>query len=146
MQKARRYNDARLNVAADELNQYRELQRRLRYLQGKRQEYEQSYSELKAIAYDGIRVSGGEYRSKVEDVAIRWEDLNAEIMRMQVEAEHQMLYIQVRLNALTTLQTRVLQLYYIECKPLIEVAREMNYSFEGVKRLKFKALKKYAYS
>lgn len=146
MQKTQKYKDAKLNIAVDELNQYRDLQSRIRYLTAKRLEYEQRYSELKAIAYDGIRVAGGEYQNKIEEVAIHWEDLNAEINRMQVEAEQQMLYIQVRLNALTVLQMRVLQLYYIECKPLIEVAREMGYSFEGAKRLKFSALKKYAYS
>lgn len=145
MQKARKYSDVKLNIAVDELNQYRELQRRLKYLQNKRLEYEQSYSELKAVAYDGIRVAGGEYRNKIEEVAIRWEDLNAEINRMQVEAEYQMLYIQVKLNSLTVLQIRVLQLYYIECKPLIEVAREMGYSVEGIRKLKYKAIKKYAY-
>lgn len=146
MQKTQRYKDAKLNIAVDELNQYRDLQSRIRYLTAKRLEYEQRYSELKAIAYDGIRVAGGEYQNKIEEVAIHWEDLNAEINRMQVEAEQQMLYIQVRLNALTTLQMRVLQLYYIECKPLIEVAREMYYSVEGIRKLKFKALEKYAYS
>lgn len=146
MQKTQRYKDWKLNNAVDELNQYRELQSRIKYLKSKRLEYEQRYTEIKAIAYDGIRVAGGEYRNKIEEVAIHWEDLNAEINRMQVEAEHQMLYIQVRLNALTTLQMRVLQLYYIECKPLIDVAREMYYSVEGIRKLKFKALKKYAYS
>lgn len=146
MHKQKRYNDSRLNIAVDELNQYRDLQSRIRYLKAKRLEYEQQYSELKAIAYDGIRVAGGEYRNKIEEVAIRWEDLNAEIERMQVDAEHQMLYIQVRLNSLTSLQMRVLQLYYIECKSLIDVAREMYYSFAGIKRLKYSALKKYAYS
>lgn len=146
MQKTQKYKDLKLNIAVDELNQYRELQSRIKYLKSKRLEYEQRYTEIKAIAYDGIRVAGGEYRNKIEEVAIHWEDLNAEINRMQVEAEHQMLYIQVRLNALTTLQMRVLQLYYIECKSLIDVAREMYYSVEGIRKLKFKALKKYAYS
>ncbi len=146
MQKARRYKDEKLNIAVDELNKYRELQSRLRYLNKKKEEYEQRYSEIKAVAYDGLRVSGGEYRNKIEEVAIDWEDLNAEIKRMQADAEHQMLYIQIRLNALTSSQTRVLRLYYVECKSLIEVAKEMYYSIDGIRKLKFKALKRYAYS
>mgnify|MGYP002072652635 CR=1 FL=1 len=146
MQKARRYKDAKLNLAVEELNKYRELKSRLRYLNNKKEEFEQQYSEIKAVTYDGIKVAGGEYRNRIEDVAIRREDLNLEINRMQVEAERQMLYIQVRLNALTSLHTKVLQLYYVECKSLLDVAREMYYSVDGVRKLKFKALKSYAYS
>ena len=111
MQKARRYKDAKLNLAVEELNKYRELKSRLRYLNNKKEEFEQQYSEIKAVTYDGIKAAGGEYRNRIEDVAIRREDLNLEINRMQVEAERQMLYIQVRLNALTSLHTKVLQLY-----------------------------------
>lgn len=146
MQKEKRYKDERLNAAVDELNNYRELQRKLRFLRAKKLDYEQRYPEIKSCAYDKLKVDGGEFFNNVEDIAIRWEDLNSEIERMQLDAEHQMLYIQVKLNALTTLQTRVLQLYYVECNSLIEVAREMYYSIDGIRRLKFKALERYACS
>lgn len=109
MQKARRYKDAKLNLAVEELNKYRELKSRLRYLNNKKEEFEQQYSEIKAVTYDGIKVAGGEYRNRIEDVAIRREDLNLEINRMQVEAERQMLYIQVRLNALVSFS--IIQLF-----------------------------------
>lgn len=144
MQKEKRYKDARLNFAVDELTQYRELQRRIEFFKKRRKDYEEEYTALKAVAYDGIRVDGGEYRNKVESVAIKWEDLNAEIAQMQLDSEHQFIYIQVKLNALTALYREVLWSYYIECKALIDVARNMGYSFEGIKRLKLKALKKYA--
>lgn len=144
MQKEKRYKDARLNFAVDELTQYRELQRRIEFFKKRRKNYEEEYTALKAVAYDGIRVDGGEYRNKVESVAIKWEDLNAEIAQMQLDSEHQFIYIQVKLNALTALHREVLWSYYIECRSLIDVARNMGYSFEGIKRLKLKALKKYA--
>ena len=144
MHKEKRYKDARLNFAVDELTQYRELQRRIEFFKKRRKDYEEEYSALKAVVYDGIRVDGGEYRNKVESVAIKWEDLNAEISQMQLDSEHQFIYIQVKLNALTALHREVLWSYYVECKALIDVARNMGYSFEGIKRLKLKALKKYA--
>ena len=39
MQKARRYKDAKLNLAVEELNKYRELKSRLRYLNNKKEEF-----------------------------------------------------------------------------------------------------------
>lgn len=144
MQKEKRYKDARLNFAVDELTQYRELQRRIEFFKKKRKDYEEQYTALKSVVYDEIRVDGGEYRNKVENVAIKWEDLNSEIAQMQLDSEHQFIYIQVKLNALTALHREVLWSYYVECKALIDVAREMGYSFEGIRKLKLKALKKYA--
>lgn len=144
MQKTRKYKDARLNMAVDELNNYRELQSRIEFFKKRRKDYEEQYTALKAVVYDSIRVTGGEYRNKVENVAIKWEDLNAEIMRMQLDAEHQLMLIQVNLDHLSALHREVLWSYYIECKALIDVAREMGYSFEGIKRLKLNALKKYS--
>lgn len=144
MQKEKKYKDARLNFAVDELTQYRELQRRIEFFKKRRKDYEEQYTALKAVAYDGIRVDGGEYRNKVECVAIKWEDLNAEIAQMQLDSEHQFIYIQVKLNTLTALHREVLWSYYVECKALLDVAREMGYSFEGIRKLKLKALKKYA--
>lgn len=144
MQKEKRYKDARLNFAVDELTQYRELQRRIEFFKKKRKDYKEQYTALKSVVYDEIRVDGGEYRNKVENVAIKWEDLNSEIAQMQLDSEHQFIYIQVKLNALTALHREVLWSYYVECKALIDVAREMGYSFEGIRKLKLKALKKYA--
>lgn len=145
MQKEKKYKDARLNFAVDELTQYRELQRRIKQMKDRREEYQEQYTALKAITYDAIRVDGGEYINKIEKVAIKWCDLNSEIAQLQTDAEHQMIPIQIRLNALSAQHMEVLMLYYIECKSLAEVANRMGYSFEGIKRLKLKALKKYAF-
>ena len=93
MQKEKRYKDARLNFAVDELTQYRELQRRIEFFKKKRKDYEEQYTALKSVVYDEIRVDGGEYRNKVENVAIKWEDLNSEIAQMQLDSEHQFIYI-----------------------------------------------------
>lgn len=144
MQKEKKYKDARLNFAVDELTQYRELQRRIEFFKKRRKDYEEQYTALKAVAYDGIRVDGGEYRNMIEEVAIKWEDLNSEIAQMQLDSEHQFICIQVRLNSLNAIHREVLWAYYIECKALIDIAKEMGYSFEGIRKLKLKALKKYA--
>lgn len=146
MQKEKRYKDERLNAAVDELKNYRELKQRIEFYKERRKTYEEQYTALKATAYDNIRVGGGEYQNKVEKIAIKWEDLNTEIAKLEYDAECQMLYIESKLNPLSALHREVLRSYYVECKALIDVAREMDYSFEGVKRLKLKALKKYAYS
>ncbi len=144
MQKSKRYKDERLNFAVDELTTYRELQRRIAFLKKRRQDYEDQYSALKSVIYDDIKVEGGNWHNSVEDIAVRKAMLDAEIAKLQKDAEHSMYIIDVRLQKLSALHREVLWLYYIEFKSIMDVAREMGYSFEGIRTLKSKALKNYA--
>lgn len=144
MQKEKKYKDARLNIAAEELGGFRERQRRIAFLKEKLTEYEATYVEIKAIAYDIERIQGGERKDRLVEMACKWADLIHEVKLLKEQNERELWYIRDKLNNLTVLKTRVLELYYLECYPLIDIAREMGYSFDGIKKLKFNALKKYA--
>lgn len=146
MQRTRRYSDPKLNVAAEELSGYRERLRHIEELAEKLREYEETYSEIKAVAYDMERVSGGERRNQLVEIACQWADLDVEIKKLRAENERQLWYIKERLSGLSTNKYRVLELYYIKGFSLMKIAQIMNYSFDGIKYLKFSALKAYAYS
>lgn len=146
MQRTRKYSDAKLNVAVEELSGYRERQRRIEELTEKLREYEETYAEIKAIAYDIERVAGGERRDKAVETACKWADLDVEIKRLKAENERELWYVKERLSRLTTTKARVLELYYIKGFSLIRVAQIMDYSYDGIKDLKSTALKSYAYS
>ena len=145
MQRTRKYNDPRLNTAIEELNGYRERERRISELTEKLQEYEETYAEIKAIAYDIERVAGGERRDRIVEIACKWADLDIEIKRLKVENERALWYVKEKLNRLTTTKAKVLELYYIKGYALIQIARILNYSFGGIKYLKDSAIKEYAF-
>ena len=145
MQRTRKYNDPRLNTAIEELNGYRERERRISELTEKLREYEETYAEIKAIAYDIERVAGGERRDRIVEIACKWADLDVEIKRLKVENERALWYVKEKLNRLTTTKAKVLELYYIKGYALIQIARILNYSFGGIKYLKDSAIKEYAF-
>lgn len=146
MRRERKYSDARLNVAVEELDKYRERQYRIEILTEKLREYEETYAETKALVYDTDRVQGGEYRDKLAELACKWADLDVEVRKLKADNERELWCVKERLNRLTSTKARVLELYYIKGYPLMKVAQIMNYSYYGIKDLKFSALKNYAYS
>lgn len=146
MQRTRRYSDPKLNAAVEELSAYRDRQRRIEELTEKLREYEEAYAEIKAIAYDVERVDGGERRDKAAETACKWADLDVEIRQLKADNERELWYVKERLSRLTSTKARVLELYYIKGFSLLRVAQIMDYSYYGIKDLKFSALKNYAYS
>lgn len=144
MRKERKYNDPRLNLAIDELNGYRNRLQEIAMLAEKRAEYEEMYSEIRAIAYDDVRVQGGEIKSKLEELACKWADLDMTIKNMQAENERALWEVKVKLEELPPQKAKVLELYYIKGFSLIKIAQIMNYSFEGVRKLKKAGLVQYS--
>lgn len=144
MRKERKYKDPRLNMAIDELNGYRNRLREIAVLAEKRAEYEEMYGEIRAIAYDDVRVQGGEIKSRLEELACKWADLDMQIKNMQEENERALWVVKVKLEDLPPQKSRVLELYYIKGYSLIKIAQIMNYSFEGVRKLKKAGLVQYS--
>lgn len=144
IQRERQYKDPRLNAAAEELWSYRQKQFEIRRLKAKSEELRDRYS-VGATAYDGIRVQGGVRHDKLVQIAVEWADLQNEILERTREAEHSLWEIESRLRTLRSNQRQVLDLYYIKGYSVIKIAEMMNYSENGIRRLKFNGLKSYAY-
>lgn len=144
-QRERHYKDPKLNAAAEELWSYRERQFAIRRLKAKSEELRDRYS-VGATAYDGIRVQGGARHDKLVKIAVEWADLQNEILERTREAEHFLWEIESRLRTLRSNQRQVLDLYYIKGYSVIKIAEMMNYSENGIRRLKFNGLKSYAYN
>lgn len=144
IQRERRYKDPRLNAAAEELWSYRQKQFEIRRLKAKSEELRDRYS-VGATTYDGIRVQGGARHDKLVKIAVEWADLQNEILERTREAEHFLWEIESRLRTLRYSQRQVLELYYIKGYSVIKIAEMLNYSENGIRRLKFNGLKSYAY-
>lgn len=144
MQRTRKYNDPKLNTAIEELSGYRERERRIAELTEKLREYEETYAEIKAIAYDISRVQGGQRKDKLVEIACKWADLDVEIKRLKADNERELWYVKEKLSRLTTKNAKVLELYYIKGYSLLQIARILNYSYYGIKDIKESALKSYA--
>lgn len=143
-QRERHYKDPKLNAAAEELWSYRQKQFEIRRLKAKSEELRDRYS-VGATAYDGIRVQGGARHDKLVKIAVEWADLQNEILERTREAEHSLWEIESRLRTLRSNQRQVLELYYIKGYSVIKIAEMLNYSENGIRRLKFNGLKSYAY-
>lgn len=143
-QKERHYKDPKLNAAAEELWSYRQKQFEIRRLKAKSEELRDRYS-IGATAYDGIRVQGGARHDKLVKIAVEWADLQNEILERTREAEHFLWEIESKLQTLRYSQRQVLELYYIKGYSVIKIAEMLNYSENGIRRLKFNGLKSYAY-
>ena len=144
IQRERHYKDPKLNAAADELWSYRQKQFEIRRLKAKSEELRDRYS-VGATTYDGIRVQGGARHDKLVKIAVEWADLQNEISERTREAEHFLWEIESRLRTLRYNQRQVLELYYIKGYSVIKIAEMLNYSENGIRRLKFNGLKSYAY-
>ena len=144
VQRERRYKDDRLNAAAEELRSYRQKQFEIRRMKAKSEELRDRYS-VGATAYDGIRVQGGARHDKLVKIAVEWADLQNEILERTREAEHFLWEIESRLRALRSNQRQVLELYYIKGYSVVKIADMLGYSDEGIKTIKYQALKAYAY-
>lgn len=145
MQRERHYKDDKLNAAAEELWSYRQKQFEIRRLKAKSEELRDRYS-VGATAYDGIRVQGGARKDKLVQIAVEWADLQNEILERTREAEHFLWEIESRLRTLRSNQRKVLELYYIKGYSVVKIADMLNYSENGIRRLKFNGLKSYAYN
>lgn len=144
MHRERKYKDERLNKAARELRAYTDMQKQIEFYTEKLQQSKERHSGISAVRFDGVKVSGGQYRDKMTEIIAQWADLDAEINRLKVTAEHKLFYILAKLDSLSVMQKRVLEMYYIKGYSIVKIARLLNYSEEWVKVTKCAALKNYA--
>lgn len=142
-QRERKYKDAKLNAAAEELWSYRQRQFEIARIRDKCEEYRERYS-VGALRYDGIRVSGGELHNRLVETAVIWADLDSKLNNMIAKAEYELWKIYEKMQGLTSGAAKVLELYYIKGYSVIKVAEIMNYSEQWVRLTKFNALKAYS--
>ena len=90
-------------------------------------------------------MQGGVRKDKLVKIAVEWADLQNEILERTREAEHFLWEIESRLRALRSNQRQVLELYYIKGYSVVKIADMLGYSDEGIKTIKYQALKAYAY-
>lgn len=144
MQRDKRYNDEKLNKAQEELLQYRKLQREIEHLKGKANEYRERYDYgLRAQQFDAIRVMGGEHRDRMGETVVKWVDLEHEAELKRLEAERKLWRIDEKLKKLSYLEHAVIELYYIKAKSISQIEAILQYSRDGVIRIKKVALRKY---
>lgn len=145
MQRNRKYKDEKLNKAQSELCEYRKLQYEIGLLQQKASEYRERYNYgLQAQRYDNVKVMGGEWRDKMVETVLQWAELDHEAELKRIEAERKLWRIDEKLKKLSHLERTVLELYYIKNKSISQIERIVQYSRDGVIRIKKTALKKFA--
>ena len=72
-------------------------------------------------------------------------DLQTQILKSVNEEEDVLHNIELRLWTLRRTQRQVLELYYIKGYSVVKIADMLGYSDEGIKTIKYQALKAYAY-
>lgn len=143
-QKHKQYNDERIEKAIKELDGYQTIVVRIRRLKEQRIRLEENYSGIKAVDYAKLRVHGGAIKDVLVDTAIKWADLCAEIAHAEVECERKRFEIEGKIQLLPYDEQQVIALYYINRLSNQEVARVMNKSYDGLAKIKRRALRHYA--
>ena len=140
-QREERYISQPLNFAVRELVEFRALEREIKYLTQKLEEYRARYDAgVHGTDYTGIRVQGGVPKDTLVEIAILWADLSVAVERKKAEAEKQRIYLLERLKALSPCRRRVLELYFLQDTKISDIALIMNYSERQVIRIKKEAL------
>lgn len=142
-QRERRYKDEKMNCAVKELDKYRKRQRDIIFCSQKLIEYRENFY-IGAQDYERLRVSGGKNIDEVAELGVKWAELETEIHKLKSEAKKDMLIIEIKLNNLSYMERKVIELYYLEGYTIEKVAQSMNFSEAWVRKIKYKALKKYA--
>lgn len=130
--------------AEQELNGYRARVAQIHRLKDRRQEIEINYAAIRCIDYSKLRVQGGAPFNAMVETAVQWADLEKKIDELVLENETELLCIEHKLQQLSEREQTVLFKYYIEARTLQQIAAAMNYSFDGIRKIKHHALLKYA--
>lgn len=136
--------DERVIRAENELNGYRARVAQIHRLKDRRQEIEINYTAIRCIDYSKLRVQGGAPFNDMVETAVQWADLEKKIDDLAYENEQELLMIEYKLQKLSEREQTVLFKYYIEARTLQQIAAAMNYSFDGIRKIKHHALLKYA--
>lgn len=130
--------------AENELNGYRARVAQIMRLKDRRREIETNYAAIRCIDYSKLRVQGGAPFNAMVETAVQWADLEKKIDDLIHQNEQELLMIEYKLGKLTEREQTVLFKYYIEARTLLQIAAAMNYSIDGIKKIKHHALLKYA--
>ena len=133
-----------IKPAIEELSEYRKAKGRLKYIQ-------EQIGTLRAKMVlgshsDNLGVQGGNTSKddmlvnllqKIDDLEKRYTDGELECMQTACRIESE-------INKLKYPQCEVLRKYYCENKSIDRIALDMNYSYDGIKRIKQRAVRQYA--
>lgn len=92
--------------------------------------------ELRAAAYDGIRVQGGKPPERLVDAVLRRAELDAELKRLREEERWARIVLDEAMKPLSVAQREVLKLYYFEGVSVSRIAELLDYSTWWVKTAK----------
>lgn len=132
----RRYNDDTTNAAVRRFNDLRALRSKIACLEAQAETAREEYIELRATAYDGIRVQGGKPSERLVNAVLRWADLDAELKRLREQERWARIALDEAMKPLKISQREVLKLYYFEGVSVGEIAELLDYSCWWVKTAK----------
>ena len=143
-QRKEQYKDKNIERAAQELDGYRSRQQQILRLKERKLNLEAEMCGIKAMRYDDIKVQGGPARDDILEKVYRWAKIDDEIYKLVIKNEHETYIIEEKIRRLKYDENQVIVYYYLNGKNITDTANAMNMSFEGIKKLKKRALRAYA--
>lgn len=144
MQRIRKSKDMQVQLAMDELDRYRARVARIMRLKERKNELEINYTAVRGIDYSKVCVQGGMPKDYLVETAIKWADIDKELDELILQNQRELNLIEYKLSLLKTIEQTVLFKYFIEGRSVMEIATLLQYSEQGVRKIKTNALKKYA--
>lgn len=144
MQRIRKSKDMQVQLAMDELDRYRARVARIMRLKERKTELEINYTAVRGIDYSKVCVQGGMPKDYLVETAIKWADIDKELDELILQNQRELNLIEYKLSLLKTIEQTVLFKYFIEGRSVMEIATLLQYSEQGVRKIKTNALKKYA--
>lgn len=144
MQRIRRSTNMQVQLAIDELDRYRARVARIMRLKERKTELEINYTAVRGIDYSKVCVQGGLPKDYLVETAIKWADIDKELDELILQNQRELNLIEYKLSLLKTIEQTVLFKYFIEGRSVMEIATLLQYSEQGVRKIKTNALKKYA--
>lgn len=132
-------------TAKEYLSQATVLKRRIKHCEDRIKEIQAEASSPKAIRYDKDMVQASATGDALVNYMIRLEREESKLLRYKEEYLDKYWQIRERIIQVTPgIYSDVLYLRYLEQKTLVQIAEELNYSYEWVCRLHGRALLAFA--
>ena len=142
--KPEKYKDKYIEMAVSELEGYRARSLQIMRLRERKLQIENDIYCVKAVDYSKAPVQGGTFKDMVVHTALKWAEIDDKLFKAIAESEKEMFLIEERIKHLRFEEQQVISLFYIGGKNIDATARAMNMSYEGVKKLKRRALQHYS--
>ena len=143
-QRYEKYKDTKIALAVEELDGYRMRKQQILRLKERRLHLEDEMESIKAMRYDIVRVQGGKMKDAVIEMIVEWAEVGDKIEKLILDNEREMNLIEEKIQRLKADEQQVIVFYYVNGKSVNETAAQMHLSFEGLKKLKKRALRAYA--